>query len=94
MNAALESGESTEVEPNQNFGTVVYVHGDQLVTRGDSGLEHTYTVLLDAEITGHGKGRTLSDLNIGSRVRIVQRPDDARVLTAVECLRMPGSALD
>ena len=93
MSPASQSGESAGLEPNRNFGTVVSVEGDQLVTIGDSGLTHTHTMTLGAEVTGRGKGYRMNDITVGSRVRIVERPDDARVATAVERLRTPGSAL-
>jgi hypothetical protein len=94
MTPALESGESAGLEPNRNFGTVVSVDGDQLVTVGDSGVTHTYTMKLHADITGRGTGHKLSDITVGSRVRIVEQPDDVRIATAVESLRTPGSAIE
>jgi hypothetical protein len=93
MSPELASGESAGMEPNRNFGTVVSVDGDQLVTIGDSGLTHTHTMTLGAEVTGRGEGHRVSDITVGSRVRIVERPDDARIATAVESLRTPGSAV-
>jgi hypothetical protein len=73
-------------ETTRHYGTVVYIHGYTLVTSDDAGLQRFLTIAEDAEITCHVKVCKLSDLTVGTIVRVFVRLEDD-VVTLVECLR-------
>lgn len=92
MKISQSAGGLPDVEPNRLYGTVDSIHGDTLVTLGDSGVRHSHVVAVDCKLSRNGKACELSDIPLGSRVHIAVQPGDEDVAIKIECLRAPGSS--
>jgi hypothetical protein len=73
-------------ETTRHFGTLVYIHGSTVVISDELGVQHSLTIADDAGITCHRKNCGLSNLTVGTIVRVIVRLEDD-VVTSVECLR-------
>ncbi len=65
-------------------GKVVSVVGDKLTSTCNKGQEHHHTVTKDAQITCDGKASKLTDLKVGTDIRMTCCKDDENKLMAIE----------
>jgi len=79
-------------EPERHYGTLTSMTDHLLVTRDDAGQEHSHIVAVDARVLYRGRPCNLSDLRVGTHLRIAFEPA-GNIATTVECLRIPGTTL-
>jgi hypothetical protein len=80
-------------EPERHFGTFTSANAGLLVTRDDAGREHSHQVAANALVTYRGSPCHLSDLTVGTHLRITLEPV-GNMATNIECLRIPGTTID
>lgn len=78
--------------PDRHYGTLSSVTENLLVTIDDAGEEHSHMVAADARVTYRGRPCKLSDLTVGTHLRITFEVA-GNIATNVECLRIPGTTL-
>lgn len=76
---------TTKVAANSCDEKLVKLSGDKLTSTSGEGDEHHYTVAKEAKVTCDGKNAKLSDLKLGSTIRMTLCEDDKNKILAVDC---------
>lgn len=66
-------------------GRVEAVSDNHLTTTCAEGNEHHYTVATDAKVSCDGKASQVSDLKVGSTIRMTMCQDDANRVIGIDC---------